>query len=40
LLSGSFEPVETSWEEWLKDACDPALRVFHRDVDMDDDGDE
>jgi hypothetical protein len=27
LLSGSFEPVETTWEEWVKDACDPALPV-------------
>ncbi|KAJ3412533.1 Protein mono-ADP-ribosyltransferase parp4 [Chytridiales sp. JEL 0842] len=27
MLSGSFEPVETSWEEWVKDACDANARI-------------
>jgi hypothetical protein len=30
-LSGSFEPVQTRWEEWVEDACDPSLPVLERD---------
>ncbi|KAJ3214239.1 Protein mono-ADP-ribosyltransferase parp4 [Dinochytrium kinnereticum] len=26
LLTGSFDPVETTWDEWLKDAYDPELK--------------
>jgi hypothetical protein len=25
LLSGSFDPTETSWEDWIMDAYDPTL---------------
>jgi hypothetical protein len=29
LLSGSFEPLEITWEEWLRDACNPDLGVVY-----------